>query len=295
MDRIKILVADDERIERAILCKKISREFGDVCELVQAENGCEAMRVFTEEGDVAAAVLDIAMPGLSGIEVAAKIRERDRDCLLIFLTAYSDFHYTRQAIRLHALDYLTKPYEDEELYTVIEEAVHLAQIRRSAEGRSDMADVRPTRLSEKPQPVSDGETEAKEEPVEEAEPSVEHADVRLTTDITKEISDFIAKNYMHEISMQDAARYMNYSDSYFCKLFKQGFGTNFTTYLTTFRMQEAARLLKNTDLSVHEISVRTGYPDPNYFSKVFKRHNGMIPRDYRRSQDSQDGVALTTF
>lgn len=54
----------------------------------------------------------------------------------------------------------------------------------------------------------------------------------------REIRDFVSQNYMHDISMQDAANYMRYSDTYFCRLFKQGLGCNFTTYLTRYRMKE---------------------------------------------------------
>ena len=95
------------------------------------------------------------------------------------------------------------------------------------------------------------------------------------------IKDYISQNYMHDISMQDAANYMRYSDTYFCRLFKQGFGCNFTTYLTRYRMKEAVRLLKNTELSVKEIALKTGYSDSNYFAKVFKRINGVIPSEFR--------------
>ena len=51
----------------------------------------------------------------------------------------------------------------------------------------------------------------------------------------EKIRRYIRKNYMRDISMQDAARMMNYSDAYFCKLFKQCFNKNFTSYLTEYR------------------------------------------------------------
>ena len=57
---------------------------------------------------------------------------------------------------------------------------------------------------------------------------------------------------MKEISMQDAARVMNYSDAYFCKLFKQCFDQNFTSYLTNFRVNEAKKLLKDRNISVKD-------------------------------------------
>ena len=94
---------------------------------------------------------------------------------------------------------------------------------------------------------------------------------------------YIRENYMNEISMQDAARQFNYSDAYFCKLFKQCFDQNFTTYLTNFRINEAKRLLKDKTISVKDAGMKVGYYDSNYFAKVFKRVTGMIPSEYRET------------
>ena len=101
--------------------------------------------------------------------------------------------------------------------------------------------------------------------------------------VAETIREYIRNNYMKEISMQDAARMMNYSDAYFCKLFKQCFDQNFTAYLTAFRIHEARRLLREKNVSVREVSMLVGYYDANYFAKVFKRITGMNPSEYRDS------------
>ena len=99
--------------------------------------------------------------------------------------------------------------------------------------------------------------------------------------VAETILRYIRENYMKDISMQDAARRMNYSDAYFCKLFKQCFDENFTSYLTNFRMEQAKRLLREKHASVKDVSLQVGYSDSNYFAKVFKRVTGMIPSEYR--------------
>lgn len=274
MGQIKILLADDERIERAILYRKLSRELGEECEFIQAENGLEAVKLF-EEHHPQIAVLDIAMPEIDGIEAASRIRQMDEDCVIIFLTAYSDFQYTRQAIKLRALDYLTKPYDEEELFAVLETAVFQVKKRMEIAGKM-------------PEASQSGDVPAGSDIVQK-EDNILVLDIddipedsgAMSDKTMREIQDFVSQNYMHDISMQDAANYMRYSDTYFCRLFKQGFGCNFTTYLTRYRMKEAVRLLKNTDLSVKEIALKTGYPDSNYFAKVFKRINGVIPSEFR--------------
>ena len=101
--------------------------------------------------------------------------------------------------------------------------------------------------------------------------------------VAEKIRTYIRENYMNEISMQDAARQFNYSDAYFCKLFKQCFDQNFTAYLARFRINEARRLLQDKNASVREVSMLVGYYDANYFAKVFKRIAGMNPSEYRDS------------
>ena len=83
--------------------------------------------------------------------------------------------------------------------------------------------------------------------------------------------------------MQDMARIMNYSDAYFCKLFKQCFKVNFSTYLNEYRVSRAKELLANTNDSIKDIGTSCGYTDSNYFTRVFRRITGMTPSEYRQS------------
>lgn len=110
----RLLIADDEMIERAVLYKTLKSRFGEHCEIYQAENGREAVRIH-EEHKIQIAILDIEMPGINGIRAAEKIRETDRDCCIVFLTAFDEFSYAKKAITVRALDYLLKPYEENEL------------------------------------------------------------------------------------------------------------------------------------------------------------------------------------
>ena len=95
------------------------------------------------------------------------------------------------------------------------------------------------------------------------------------------ITDYIQAHYMEDLSMQELARQMNYSEAYFCKLFKQCFGQNFTSYLTEYRVETAKKMLGQPTVNVKEIGKAVGYCDANYFAKVFKRTTGQSPTDYR--------------
>ena len=99
--------------------------------------------------------------------------------------------------------------------------------------------------------------------------------------IREDIVAYIREHYTEELSMQDVARAMNYSDAYFCKLFKQCFKVNFSAWLNEFRVEKAKEQLTATGLSVREVSLACGYADANYFARVFKRVTGMTPSEYR--------------
>ena len=259
---IRLLIADDERMEREALADIVMRRFEHEVTVEMAENGRKAAdTAVLWEADLI--LMDIEMPGINGIEAAQQIRQADKDCCIIFLTAFDEFSYAKKAITVRALDYLLKPYDEEELMLVVEEAMHIAGEHRQDEGDGD-----------------ENENEIPAPPDTEEPEDGGHA--RLSK-VTSLISQYIHENYMFDISMQDAARAMNYSEAYFCKLFKQCFDQNFTSYLTQYRIKEAKKMLSQPTVNVKEIGRAVGYGDSNYFAKVFKRITGQSPTEYRLS------------
>ena len=270
----RLLIADDEMIERAVLYKTLKENLGEQCEIFQAENGREALRIYEEE-KIQIAILDIEMPGINGIGAAEKIRETDKDCCIIFLTAFDEFAYAKKAITVRALDYLLKPYNDEELILVVEEAMRLAGEReREKEALEQERAGASVRGGEENGTAGEAEDITSEEEPEEA------GNVRLSK-VAEMITQYIRENYMYDLSMQDVARMMNYSEAYFCKLFKQCFNRNFTSYWTEYRVEEAKKMLAEPTVNVKEIGKAVGYSDSNYFAKVFKRITGQSPTEYR--------------
>lgn len=250
----KVLIADDEPIEMTIISKMLRNNYGDQLEIIQAVNGREAIERFHQEG-CRIAIMDIEMPGVNGLEAAEEIRKKDKECSIIFLTAFEDFSYAKKAILVRALDYLLKPASEEEVIAVMDEALRLLQ-----EGEHTSA--------------SEEERTGEQLMDESAET------VRISTS-QRLILEFVQSHYQEDISLQDVARIMNYSDAYFCKLFKQCFDKNFTAYLSEYRVERAKRLLDNMAVNVKEISELVGYKDSNYFAKVFKRVAGLTPSEYR--------------
>ncbi len=255
----RILVADDEPIERRVISKKIQEFFPGQTEVFQAKNGREAIEIFQKEGcDIV--LLDIEMPGLNGLEAAESIRRMDRGCSIIFLTAFDEFNYARKAISVKALEYLLKPGSDEELVEVLEEAFRLTEEKERRKGK-------------------EGEAEG-EKWEREILDDADSEEIRMNM-VAEEIRLYIAEHYKEDLSLQDVAGAMRYSDAYFCKIFKKYFNRNFIAYLNDLRVEKAKQMLEDAMRNIKDISSEVGYRDANYFAKVFKRLTGLTPSDYR--------------
>lgn len=248
----RILIADDEPIERTVVAKTLQKYLGDQLEIVTAENGREAVQFFFEK-DCQIALLDIEMPGVNGLEAAEQIRKKDYDASIIFLTAFDEFDYARRAICVRAMDYLLKPTPEAELIATIEEAIRMVDLSPKAQREVESGQLFEEELGE---------------------------NIRLSA-VAEKIKAYIDNHYKEDISLQDVAGAMNYSDAYFCKIFKQCFGKGFIVYLSEYRVDKAKELLSDVAINIKDVSQDVGYRDSNYFAKVFKRITGETPSEYR--------------
>lgn len=107
---------------------------------------------------------------------------------------------------------------------------------------------------------------------------VKHADV-----ISKAV-EYIKRNYMKKITLEDVAEYSSLSPSYFSKIFSEEMKCNFNTYLNQVRIDNAKTLLLNDSTSLVDISILTGFEDQSYFTKVFKKITGVTPRKFKESR-----------
>ncbi len=94
-----------------------------------------------EKEKIQIAILDIEMPGINGIQAAERIREKDKKCCIIFLTAFDEFAYAKKAITVRALDYLLKPWDEKELMLVLKKPCEWREKKRFSE-RKDRRGIR---------------------------------------------------------------------------------------------------------------------------------------------------------
>lgn len=99
---------------------------------------------------------------------------------------------------------------------------------------------------------------------------------------------YIDENYMHDsLSLNTVAAEAEVSANYLSAVFSQNMKKTFVEYVTEKRMEKAKKLLKSTALSSGEIAAQVGYKDSHYFSFVFKKTQGMSPREYRASRKEE--------
>lgn len=96
------------------------------------------------------------------------------------------------------------------------------------------------------------------------------------------ILNYIDDHFSEDFSMTFLAKLANISSQHLCRIFNETLHMRPTEYVTYRRISEAKLLLLHSDIAIAEIGAKCGFPDPRYFSTVFKNHEGMSPAVYRK-------------
>ncbi|WP_308635053.1 AraC family transcriptional regulator [Paenibacillus silvisoli] len=99
-----------------------------------------------------------------------------------------------------------------------------------------------------------------------------------------ELLQTLRERYRETITVSEAARMVSLSPNHFCKIFKQVTGKTLIEYIQLLRIQEAERLLLETDYPVAEIAERAGFSNMTYFGRVFKKVRSMAPSAVRKEK-----------
>lgn len=160
----------------------------------------------------------------------------------------------KKAITLKVSDYLLKPVDPDELQNVLLKIKQELQIKR---------DDYETVFAPGASCMSPGQ-------------------------IAELLKNFMVQNYAEDINLNLIAGTMNYSPSYLTKIFCQVYDCTPTKYLINLRMSHAQKLLiHEPSLSVKQIGEMCGYHDQGYFSRIFKKHTGKSPLEYKDEGESQ--------
>ena len=212
-----------------------------------SENGREALAQLAEMG-ADLLITDIRMPVMDGIELIRKLQEEQPRLECMLISGYGDFEYARTALRLGVCEYLLKPVSEEELRQA------LTRIReRLDERRGEIKSA----LSASPDASADT--------------------------VIEQLGVYIREHAFEEIRFAELITRTNYHPNYVSRLFSKRFGAPPQRYQIVQRMNEAKRLLMLLpDEPVCRIAQRVGYPDQNYFARVFRQTTGVSPQRFRK-------------
>ncbi len=256
---IRVLIADDERLEREALADLVVRRFEHEAVIQTAENGRRAAdTAILWEADLI--LMDIEMPGINGLDAARAVLEQRPECKVIFVTAYSLFQYAHEAMHLGACDYLLKPVDPDEAEAAIRRAI------RQIEAGRKLAELAPVA----PEPAAD---------------TAEAEDRNAL--VMAHVRRYMEDNYMFDLSLDSVSEILHISPAYLSAQFKKYQKMNFLDCLTELRINAAKQLLTDPLRSAAEVASMVGYEDASYFARAFKKRTGMTPTQYRREAARQ--------
>ena len=249
-----VIVAEDEELLLNNLVQKVGKADPDFQVVGTAQTGDQAFSL-VEKLHPDVLITDIRMPVMDGIALLTRVRGQFPFIKFIITSGFSDFEYAKKAIALKVSDYLLKPVDPDELQEALQKIKREFQIAKK-----------------------DYE-------------SVFNAGTAAMTpaQIASILKDFIVKNYSDDINLNLIADNMNYSPSYLTKIFCQAYDCTPTKYLLNLRMNQAQKLLLHEPaLSVRQIGEMCGYHDQGYFSRIFKKHTGKSPLEFRGENDDSE-------
>lgn len=101
--------------------------------------------------------------------------------------------------------------------------------------------------------------------------------------VEKEMVSYIQQNFTGKISLKEFGEQFHLSEKYISRYFKEHFHITLSQYITYLRLENAKQLLQDTDLSVTETAMQSGYQNVSYFIRSFKKAYGISPLKYRNS------------
>jgi len=250
---IRTIVVEDEELILNNVVKKIQAADPAFRIVATALDGAAAWRLL-QDAPVDLLVTDIHLPVIDGLELIKRTHQKFPKVQKIIVSGYNEFEYAKHALQYEVADYLLKPVKTKELELV------LAKVKAKAalEGEQREAAAKVSKL--------DGASAAPEQ-------------------IVQSVQLFLKANFAKELNLEDISRQFNFNPSYLTKIFIKHTGEPPSKYLITLRIHEAKHLLQTTkELSVKEVGERVGYPDPYYFSRIFKQVTGVTPSEFRNRE-----------
>lgn len=248
-DPSNVLIIEDNDEFRHYL-KESLMPFYNVIEAVNGKEGWQ--KTLSHHPDLI--VSDIAMPEMDGITLSQKIKsdKRTHHIPIILLTASTGEQQQLEGLNSGANDYLTKPFNFDILNAKINNLILLNRLLKGVYSRHIK--------------------------VSGQDPKIESSQEKLLKDILSYIEDNL---HTSQLSVENLSKHVGMSRGTLYSKVLEMSGQTPIEFIRSIKLEKAAVLLENSDLSISQISYMTGFTAPNYFAKSFKAKFNMLPTEYK--------------
>lgn len=245
----KVIVVEDE----ILLCENLVKKINDLNENFQviaaAEDGESALNLI-EKHLPHLVITDIKMPIMDGLELCKELHSFYPSIQLLIVSGYNEFELAQRAIEYGVKGFLLKPVTTQKLEAAIRKIKILLDSQKE----------------------------------EVSAFSSENTKIMSKVQIADCVEQYLKANFSKQISLGDISEKMGFSADYLSHLYKKEKNLSPIKYLTMLRINHAKHLLLNyPELDIETVGQMSGYPDPVYFSKAFKKHTGVYPSQFAKN------------
>ena len=291
-----VLVVDDDDAVRDCLALILE----DSYHVLSAPSGAEALATLREH-PVDAMVLDVRMRGMDGIEVLRRLRATETVIPVVLLTAVESVETVVAAMRLGAVDYLTKPMDEARLLAILAKAIGRTpaghrpddgvvvwhtdgDLGRRATMAALLGTIAGVEIAPCGVPVIDGgpDFKAVRRQLSATHPRIATALERFSA-LTTHVTELVAPSY-RSMTVDQLSDALGCSRRHLSRRFGEDTHVTLRDYLGRVRTEAAKCLLLETTLAVEVVGEEAGFYDASHFARVFRHYTGTSPGLYRQQR-----------
>jgi len=244
-----LIVEDEDNIRKGIENNNDWQSLG-LKVTGSVSNGLDAFD-FLSCNIVHVVLADIRMPKMDGLELMRQCKMIKLCTYFVFLSAYDSFQYVQTAINYGAKGYLLKPLKKTDILNVFKNIIDELDVQYGIVGQQD--------------DMLSG-----------------YESITGIPYFIKKAMLYVNENYENKHTLDSMSQLLYVSPEYFGITFKKTTGMSFVDYYTSVKMNKAKELMTYLSYSIKETAIKVGYEDYSYFCKLFKKHTGFTPLEYRR-------------
>ncbi len=246
MAKPTILIVDDE----TEMLNSLSVIFEDQFTVLTANNGLEGLSI-TETKPLSLLLVDLQMPEMNGIELIENLRSANNNVPILVLTGNSCHDWAMKCADSNIQGYIKKPVDTEKLICKVNRILGIEDydiLRREWKQDYD-------------------------------------AKAALLSGTIRNALKYITQHYKSS-TREEMAQYLEICPEHLSRKFGKECGIHLTEYVSIVRINKSKEYLQGTNRKISSVAAEVGIPDVGYFCKLFKKHCGVTPEEFRNQHFS---------